>query len=190
VKASLHREIATMAEQSGQHQSLISQKTSILAELAFWLALALIAFALSFHFSDEIGTYKWGASSWPRAVILLMAMAAIAHAAFRLRGGGQETGDGETSDAKNLLSSFGLFVIPLVYVWLLPRTGFYLTTPIFLIMFLLYVGERRWPIILLTTALITGLVFLVFAKLFYVALPVGNWPGFYDLNNWLLVMIR
>ncbi|MEM9442992.1 MAG: tripartite tricarboxylate transporter TctB family protein, partial [Pseudomonadota bacterium] len=82
------------------------------------------------------------------------------------------------------------FVIPLIYAWLLPRTGFYLTTPVFLIVFLLYVGERRWYVVVLTTAIITALVFLIFAKLFYVALPVGNWPGFYDVNNWLLVTIR
>jgi hypothetical protein len=38
--------------------------------------------------------------------------------------------------------------------------------------------------------IITFLINLIFAKLFYVALPVGNWPGFYDINNWLLTAIR
>jgi len=162
-----------------------------LIELGFWLALALVAFGLSFQFSNELGTYEWGAASWPRAVILLMATAAIAHAVMRLRGAKstavrveQENGAGD------LVTSLGLFIIPLVYAWLLPRTGFYLTTPVFLLAFLLYVGERRIAVLLATTALITALVFLVFAKLFYVALPVGNWPVFYDVNNWLLVLIR
>ena len=167
------------------------QRLAPLLELGFWLALALAAFALSFQFSDEIGTYEWGAASWPRAVILLMAITALVHARIEFRKArlveerAEERDEGETP-----LAALGLFLIPLVYVWLLPRTGFYLTTPLFLVAYLLYVGERRWPVILSTTLVIITLVFLVFAKLFYVALPVGNWPVFYDVNNWLLVMIR
>ncbi|MGI9435081.1 MAG: tripartite tricarboxylate transporter TctB family protein, partial [Geminicoccaceae bacterium] len=88
------------------------------------------------------------------------------------------------------LPSLGLFLIPLVYAWLLPRTGFYLTTPLFLITYLLYVGERRWLVILGATIVIFAVVNLIFTKLFYVALPVGNWPGFYDVNNWFLTVIR
>lgn len=159
-------------------------------ELAFWLALALIAFGLSFQFSDEIGTYEWGAASWPRAVILLMALTAVIHAIFRLREQRPAAAPDEQAESRNIAASIGLFLIPLVYVWLLPRTGFYLTTPLFLIVFLSYLGERRPMVIAVTTLLITALIFLVFAKLFYVALPVGNWPVFYDINNWLLVAIR
>ncbi|MEM7043111.1 MAG: tripartite tricarboxylate transporter TctB family protein [Pseudomonadota bacterium] len=160
-------------------------------ELAFWLALALAAFALSFQFADEVGTYEWGAASWPRAVILLMAITALIHARIEFRKARASEGRAANGiDKETWFASLGLFLIPLVYAWLLPRTGFYLTTPLFLIAFLLYVGERRWWVIFLTTLVIISLVFLVFAKLFYVALPVGNWPVFYDINNWLLVMIR
>ncbi len=167
-----------------------SQTIGTWLELGFWLALALVAFGLSFQFADEIGTYKWGAASWPRAVISLMAVTAVIHAAIRLRDGRQDTAPEGSAEGSGFIASFGLFLIPLVYAWLLPRTGFYLTTPLFLVVFLLYVGERRWQVILTTTLIITAVVFLIFAKLFYVALPVGNWPGFYDVNNWLLVMIR
>ena len=167
-----------------------SQTLGTWFELGFWLALALVAFGLSFQFADEIGTYKWGAASWPRAVILLMAVTAVVHAGVRLREGDQGADTDQPEAGGGFIASIGLFLIPLVYAWLLPRTGFYLTTPLFLVVFLLYVGERRWQVILITTFLITSIIFLIFAKLFYVALPVGNWPGFYDVNNWLLVMIR
>ena len=40
-------------------------------ELLVWLGLAALAFALTFEFSGEPGTYAWGAASWPRGVILL-----------------------------------------------------------------------------------------------------------------------
>lgn len=168
----------------------ISPKASILVELGFWLTLALVAFGLSFEFSDEPGTYKWGAASWPRAVIFLMTITALIHAAVRYRGAGHHAVIKEDSAGGSFIGSLGLFLIPLVYAWLLPRTGFYLTTPFFLIALLLYVGERRTSVILLTTAIIVFVINLIFAKLFYVALPVGNWPGFYDINNWLLTAIR
>jgi hypothetical protein len=164
-------------------------KMAILVELGCWLTLALVAFALSFQFSSEPGTYKWGAASWPRAVVLLMAVTAIVHAAVRYQEADRQATGGD-DETRTLLASIGLFLIPLVYVWLLPRTGFYLTTPFFLIALLLYAGERRIGAIAATTAIIVFCIYLVFAKLFYVALPIGNWPVFYDINNWLLIAIR
>lgn len=167
-----------------------SRKAGALVELGLWLGLALVAFGLSFQFADEIGTYKWGAASWPRAVILVMAVTALVHASLRMKAAEPPADSPLESAGDAAVSSLGLFLIPLLYAWLLPRTGFYLTTPFFLVTYLLYVGERRWPVILLTTAIITVVINLVFSKLFYVALPVGNWPVFYDVNNWLLTVIR
>ena len=165
------------------------QRLAPLFELAFWLGLALLAFALSFSFSGEVGTYEWGAASWPRAVILLMAIAAVVQYLVRRARPGPAIFE-EADEGGSVLPLVGLFLIPLVYAWLLPRTGFYLTTPVFLVIFLLHVGERRWMVILGTTVIISIVVNLIFTKLFYVALPVGNWPGFYDVNNWLLTVIR
>ncbi|MGI9493025.1 MAG: hypothetical protein ACR2QF_11565, partial [Geminicoccaceae bacterium] len=61
----------------------INPKLSILLELGAWLVLALAAFILSFQFSEEPGTYQWGAASWPRAVIGLMAFTACVHGFMR-----------------------------------------------------------------------------------------------------------
>ncbi|MGI9488113.1 MAG: tripartite tricarboxylate transporter TctB family protein [Geminicoccaceae bacterium] len=163
------------------------QRLAPFFELGFWLALALIAFGLSFQFSGEVGTYQWGAASWPRAVILLMIIAALVNT-WRARPAA-DTFE-ETDEGGSVFAYLGLFLIPLVYAWLLPRTGFYVTTPFFLAVYLLYVGERRWPVILATVVVISLVINLIFTKLFYVALPVGNWPGFYDVNNWLLTVIR
>jgi hypothetical protein len=118
-----------------------------------------------------------------------MAVTAIVHAAVRYQEADRQATGGD-DETRTLLASIGLFLIPLVYVWLLPRTGFYLTTPFFLIALLLYAGERRIGAIAATTAIIVFCIYLVFAKLFYVALPIGNWPVFYDINNWLLIAIR
>lgn len=157
-------------------------------ELAIWLSLAGTAFALTFRFSGEVGTYAWGAASWPRAVILLMAVGAAVQAFVRLRNTAAERNDRrhpleERRSPLKLAAAFGL---PLLFVFLLPRTGFYLTTPFFLLAYLILLGERRPLVLIGVTLLIYVLINLTFTSLLFVALPTGTWPGFYDFSNWFL----
>ncbi len=48
-----------------------------LVEAAFWLGLCIFLYAYSFEFDRDIEIYKYGADGWPRAIILLIAIAAI-----------------------------------------------------------------------------------------------------------------
>ena len=48
-----------------------------LVEAAFWLVLVAIFFAYSFEFNNEIEIYKYGATLWPRTILVLIALAAI-----------------------------------------------------------------------------------------------------------------
>lgn len=48
-----------------------------LVEAAMWLGLCLFLFVYSFQFDQDIEIYKFGATAWPRAIILLMAIAAL-----------------------------------------------------------------------------------------------------------------
>ncbi len=57
-------------------------KTGHLVEAGLWLGLCLILFIFSFEFDKEIEIYKFGASGWPRAIMLLMALAAIGQLAY------------------------------------------------------------------------------------------------------------
>ena len=82
-----------------------------------------------------------------------------------------------------LAAAFGL---PLLFVFLLPKTGFYLTTPFFLLAYLILLGERRPLVLIGVTLLIYVLINLIFTSLLFVALPTGTWPGFYDFSNWFL----
>lgn len=52
-------------------------KTSHYVEAAFWLILVLFFFVYSFEFDKEIEIYKYGATLWPRTILLLIALAAI-----------------------------------------------------------------------------------------------------------------
>ena len=159
-------------------------------ELLVWLSLAAVAYALTFEFVGERGTFRWGAAAWPRAVILLLALGALLQFAIRVRNLQPRAASGEALTAAERLRVLGVFAIPLVYVWSLPRMGFYVATPLFLIGYLLYLGERRWRLLLGVPLFIYALVNLVFTRLFYVALPTGNWPGFYDFSHWFITLIR
>ncbi len=48
-----------------------------LVEAAMWLGLCLFLFIYSFQFDQDIEIYKFGATAWPRAIVLLMAIAAL-----------------------------------------------------------------------------------------------------------------
>jgi hypothetical protein len=169
----------------------------ILGELGLWLGLSAAAFALSFEFAGEVGTYAWGAASWPRGVILLMAIAALAQFAIRRRALGRRETAAPAATAELLPRSAPARVkltaalgLPLVYVYLLPHAGFYATTPFFLAAYLVILGERRPAALILAPLIVYALINLVFTKLFYVALPTGTWPGFYEFSNWFLVTLR
>ena len=155
-------------------------------ELGFWLALAGTGFALTFEFSAEPGSYRWGAASWPRAILLLMLVFALAQFTF----GARRHNTPPAAASGGRLRQTALFALPLLYLALLPKVGFYAATPVFLLLLLWLWGERRWGYLLGVPLAIYALINLVFTKLFYVALPTGTLPGFYDFSNWLIVTLR
>ena len=169
-------------------------------EMMGWLALALFFYILTVNFADEVGSFAWGAASWPRGVILTIVIGAVFQFYLQLRQAhrlksfaplSEETPEDSSSEPPiDYRRAIGVFLIPLVYLLALPRIGFYIATPVFLAGFIYYLGERRWGLILGVTLFIYGLVNLVFTKLFYVALPTGIWPGFYDFSNWFVTAIR
>ena len=52
-------------------------KPGHIVEAALWLTLVVVLYIYSFEFDKEIEIYKFGASAWPRAILLLIAIAAI-----------------------------------------------------------------------------------------------------------------
>ena len=111
-------------------------KTSHLVEGGLWLAFCLFLWVYSYEFDRDIEIYKFGASSWPRAIIILMALAAIGqlvHHYFRGDEASSEmiskaVDDGSHEAAEEAhhssvswyLSTFALLVIPFAYL-LLPN---------------------------------------------------------------------
>jgi hypothetical protein len=127
-------------------------KPGHLVEAGLWFALCLFLYAFSFEFERPIEIYKFGASAWPRAIILLMAIAAIGQLYHQWKYGDQASSnligtsvddDAEEAaheahheNAKWYLSTLGLLSIPFVYMrvpdWIaagagLDKTGLHIT---------------------------------------------------------------
>ncbi|MGD9867688.1 MAG: tripartite tricarboxylate transporter TctB family protein [Hyphomicrobiales bacterium] len=159
----------------------------------FWAGLAVTGFLLTFTFEGQIANYRYGPGMWPRALFAAMLAAAAIQLYFSLRSR-KSQGDPATDESLDAIAVAGLplriVAVPVVYMIVLPWIGFFAATPLFLAGVMLAMGERRPGRILAVTALIFALIVLVFIKLLYVPLPIGNWPGFYDFGNWFISVVR
>lgn len=171
----------------------------LLVELVLWLGLVGFAFALTFQFDDRLQVYRFGAAGWPRVILAALFVGAIVQFVLGVRQRWDRRGRAPTDGYWEQLKQAGLglnlrllwiFALPLLYVFLLPRAGFYATTPFFLSGYMLLLGERRLRHLIGTSLFVYAISLLVFTRLLFVPLPTGNWPGFYDFSNWLLVLIR
>ena len=180
-------------------------KLTLCLEWGFWVVLAAAGYWLTFDFDEPLDIYEFGASGWPRFILVCIVVGATLQLILGLQKGRRdaagpaidsetaEQAGGEAEASARLPVSprlLGIFVLPLAYLLLLPRTGFFFTTPFFILAFLWILQVRRPRLLIGVTATVYGLVLLVFVRLFYVALPVGNWPVFYDVNNWIVVAVR
>jgi len=107
-------------------------RTGHLVEGAIWLTLCLFLYAYSFEFDQNIEIYKFGATAWPRTIILLMALAAIGQLFHHWKYGdessskliGAATADGSEEAAHEAhheslrwyLSTFALLTLPFAYM--------------------------------------------------------------------------
>jgi len=173
-----------------------SKRARIWLGFIFWVGLACTAFALTFGFKGEIANYEYGAAGWPRVLFVGIVIISVVQLFISLRqlDRAPKQQDAESSADTAPASIAGLPVrtlaVPVIYVTLMPQIGFFVATPFFLASVMLIMGERRYLRIACVTAAIYAFVLLIFVKLLYVPLPIGNWPGFYDFGNWLLVLIR
>ena len=161
-----------------------------------WLALCVGLWIYSYTFDIELSTYRWGPVGWPRGIILLVVIAALAAFVIDWRrattpGLGPDVDDGaeKPMDVRARFTLAATMILPLVYLWLLPRAGYFATTPFFIAAYMWLLDVRSWRLILTVTVVAYIFLLLVFSKLLFIPLPTGNWPGFYDFSNWLLVKL-
>jgi hypothetical protein len=229
-----------------------------MVEAGLWLSLCLFLYIYSFEFDRNIEIYKFGATAWPRTIILLMAIAALGQLAQQWQRGDEATSDFISAAADDgseeaaheahneglswYLSTLALLSIPFIYMrvpdWiggmigaegtdlhliriicaailtaiiiyylrihrvrvalvlplffaaLLEDFGFYTLAPFFIIGVMYMFGERRLKWMLSIMPLIYGLLLLLFVKILYVGLPVGNIRPFYDFGSWVVTVLQ
>ncbi len=75
-------------------------KLSDLVEAGLWIGIALFLYVYSFEFDRNIEIYKFGASAWPRALLLLVVVAALGQLYQTWKKGEADSGSmiGQASD--------------------------------------------------------------------------------------------
>lgn len=166
-------------------------------ELGFWIVFAAVAYGFSFEFDREIEMFRFGASGWPRVIIVLIVIAVAGQLFQDIRAGNADPGDiaepgpsGTRNDPGSTVAIAITLALPILYASLLEYTGYYFTTPLFLAAYLYVTGERRVRWLVVVPLVIYVVLTILFTRFLYVGLPVGYWPGFYDFSNWLIVFIR
>ncbi len=175
-----------------------NEKLSIFLEWLTWLVLALVAYNITYEFDKPLEGYRYGATGWVRFVLISIVFGATLQAIFKhFRWEEVEADEEDQADTletesswRRRIRSISIFVVPLIYLWLVPRTGFYLTTPFFIAIYMVVLHVKGWKPFIIVPSIVYGLILLIFTRLFYVALPVGSWQAFYDINNAIIVTVR
>ena len=89
---------------------------------------------------------------------------------------------------RNLLGA--MLTLPLLFAVLLEDMGFYSMAPLFIIGVMFMMGERKAKPMMIVAALIFGLLMLLFVKILYVGLPIGNIRPFYDIGSWVVTVLQ
>lgn len=178
----------------------MSRQVKIFSEWLFWSVLALILWMQTGAFSEEIAEYKFGADGWPKMVIGGIVLGATGQALLKLLDTrSEQTAEGQDAPkAKPQMpvswrkrgQQIAIFGMPLLYLWAMHRIGFFVASPLFIAAYLYVLEVRNWRHILGVTFIILALLFYVFVRLFYVAVPVGAWESFYAINNEIITYIR
>jgi hypothetical protein len=166
-------------------------------EIAIWMAVAVVAFGFTFQFDRQIEFYKFGASGWPRVVILMIFLGAIGQFIQDVRKAKTDPVYDPGYFSKFSEHGTGFIIrmgltlaLPLAYAALLQGMGYYFLTPFFLAGYLYLTGVRRLKMLILVPLLIYGVITFIFTKILYIGLPIGYWPGFYDFGNWFVNTVR
>ncbi len=165
------------------------------AEWVIWIAIVAWVFWQTRYFDQEIQLYAFGAAGWPRALCIAAALGATGQLIYRIaevrRGHvAAPEASAERPSLWQRAKHLPIFLFPLLYLYLVPSVGFYLATPFFILGLLLILEVRSLVALASVTAVIYGLVLLLFTRLFYVALPTGQIEAFYNINNAIIVIAR
>ncbi len=172
---------------------------SHLVEAGIWSLIVAIFFGYTFEFNQPIEIYKFGATGWPRVIILLLLLVTLGNLFHQFRNGSTiqkgRVGIAETDEAPTdysnpatLAKIMAILFTPFLFAWLLKPVGMYSGAPFFIAAVIWLFGERRWQWILGITLLIYAILLGLFVVTLNAPLPQGNVSPFYDVSGFILKM--
>ena len=173
-------------------------KTSHKVETLIWLTIVVVFFGYSFEFSQEIEIYKFGATGWPRVVLGLLLLVTLGNFLHLYKKGSEaQQGRVGITDQEEDISYDGIGSIkkliailatPLIFAWSLKPVGFYSATPVFIVLIIVLLGEKRIKWVIGITLFIYFLLIFLFMVILNAPLPQGNISPFYDFSAFMLTL--
>jgi len=173
-------------------------KTRHIVETLVWLLIVVVFFVYSFEFNQEIEIYKFGATGWPRVILGILLLVTLGNFLHLYKKGSEaQHGRVGISDQEEGISydSIGsvqklvaILILPFIFSWSLKPVGFYAATPIFVVLLIFLLGEKRIKWVLANTLIIYFLIIFLFMVLLNAPLPQGNVFPFYDFSALMLTL--
>lgn len=168
-------------------------------ETGVWTLIALIFLGYSFEFNQPIEIYKFGATGWPRVVLVLLLVVTFGNLYHHFKHGsaiqkgrvGIAEVDETPTDYSNpatLAKIIAILFTPFLFAYLLKPVGMYSAAPFFIATIIWLFGERRWKWIIGITILIYVILLGLFVVTLNAPLPQGNVSPFYDISGFILKM--
>ena len=169
-----------------------------IVETLAWISIVLVFYLFSFEFDQEIEIYRFGATGWPRSILIILLLVTLGNFLHTYKkGSGTQKGRVGISDDQEKISydSFdsiikliAILFLPLLYSISLTPVGFYSATPFFIAMIIYLLGENRIKWIFSITIFIYFLLILLFMIVLNAPLPQGNMSPFYDFSAFMLTI--
>lgn len=170
-------------------------KRNHLVEAIIFLLIVVVFYGFTFEFNQTIEIYRFGATAWPRVIILLLLVATLGNLWFQYKHGsaaqhtiGQSDDEADYSDPATVLRMAAILLTPFVFAWLLKPVGIYFSAPFFIAAIIGLFGERRWKAIIVMTLVIYFVFIGLFLVILNAPLPQGNTSPFYDFSAWILTL--
>ena len=173
-----------------------ANRRQIVIEAGVWLGFAGLAFYFSLEFDKPLPGFKFGAAHWPHVIITILVIAAAVLIAAQFVRGKQKEGEAdqffdEVEDNVERLTpqTIAMFILPLVWVYGMHKTGFLIATPFFVFACTWLMGVRSWKRLVTFTVLFYAALVLVFYKFVFTPLPMGaGW--FHSLNGEIIGLVQ
>ena len=173
-------------------------KTRHIVETLVWLLTVVVFFVYSFEFNQEIEIYKFGATGWPRVILGILLLVTLGNFLHLYKKGSEaQHGRVGISDQEEDISYDGvgsvqklvaILILPFIFSWSLKPVGFYAATPIFVVLLIFLLVEKRIKWVLANTLIIYFLIIFLFMVLLNAPLPQGNVFPFYDFSALMLTL--